>query len=85
MTVAFDTNVYLYVLDNGEAVKRARALRSLREVRAGGECCILLWQVAAELLAQLRSWAHQGRVSPKAPRGFLSHLVKVCPLVTPSA
>jgi predicted nucleic acid-binding protein len=51
---AVDTNVFVYALDADEPVKQAKALDLFQRLTPAGGSTILLWQVAAELLSNLR-------------------------------
>ncbi|HUE71486.1 MAG TPA: PIN domain-containing protein [Pirellulaceae bacterium] len=53
---AVDTNVLVYQMDQSEAVKSPKAVALLRMLAATPVETILLWQVAAEFLQQLRRW-----------------------------
>jgi predicted nucleic acid-binding protein len=51
---AVDTNVFLYALDADEPVKQAKAIALLDRLVAQPTKTLLMWQVAAEFLSQLR-------------------------------
>src|SRR5437899_351889 len=61
---AVDTNVYVYALDADEGAKQARALELFDRLTLQRADTVLLWQVAAEFLGQLRKWQSQGRLTP---------------------
>lgn len=51
---AVDTNILLYAVDDSEPSKQAKAQLLLRQLVASSEPTILLWQVLAETVHQLR-------------------------------
>jgi predicted nucleic acid-binding protein len=66
---AVDTNVYVYSLDRDEPAKQAKAIALFdRLVQQPGDT-VLIWQVAAEFLAQLRKWQSQGPLDAERGRG----------------
>ena len=60
---AVDTNVYVYALDADEAAKQAKALELLDQLALHRADTILIWQVAAEFLNQLRKWESQAKLT----------------------
>lgn len=60
---AVDTNVYVYALDADEADKQAKALALFDRLAPDRGETVLIWQVAGELLNQLRSWESRGRLT----------------------
>src|SRR5437763_16462944 len=84
---AIDTNVLVYRFDQHEPVKRNKARALLRQLHSMSSPTVLLWQVAGELLRQLRAWEAQGRMSwPVMLRYFavvqrLYHLVLPTPAI----
>ena len=60
---AVDTNVLVYSLDTDEPAKQAKAQALLASLAGTRPPTILIWQVASELLNQLRRWEAAGRVS----------------------
>src|SRR5262245_52807509 len=61
---AVDTNVYVYSLDADEAAKQAKAVELFDRLMLHRADTVLIWQVAAEFLNQLRKWESQGRLTP---------------------
>ena len=57
---AVDTNVLIYSVDKKELVKQPKAEQLLLNLVAGTETTVLLWQVLAESVQQLRRWKDQG-------------------------
>jgi predicted nucleic acid-binding protein len=60
---AVDTNVYVYALDADEPIKQAKAVELLDDLIRQPAETVLLWQVAAEFLNQLRRWESAGRLT----------------------
>ncbi len=60
---AVDTNVYVYTFDADEPVKRAKAIELLNRLSTRPAETVTLWQVAGELLNQLRNWELRGRLT----------------------
>ena len=63
---AADTNVYVYALDAGEPAKQAKAVDLFDQLMQQPSDTVLVWQVAAEFLNQLRKWEAQGRLATAA-------------------
>ena len=61
---AVDTNVYVYALDADETAKQSKALKLLDQLSLARANNVLIWQVAAEFLNQLRKWELEGRLTP---------------------
>jgi len=66
---AADTNVYVYALDAGEPAKQAKAVDLFDQLMQLPSDTVLIWQVAAEFLNQLRKWETQGRLATAAIEG----------------
>ena len=60
---AVDTNVFVYALDADETAKQAKALELFDQLTLRRTETVLLWQVAAEFLNQLRRWESNGRLT----------------------
>ena|ERR1043165_3087056 len=60
---AVDTNILLYSIDRHEPAKQAKAQQLLRQLLSGPPPTVLLWQVLAELVQQLRRWKDQRRLT----------------------
>jgi predicted nucleic acid-binding protein len=58
---AVDTNILVYSIDTQEPLKQAKAATLLRQLTAAPGHAILLWQVLAEGVNQLRRWK-DGRI-----------------------
>jgi predicted nucleic acid-binding protein len=61
---AVDTNIYVYALDADEPAKQGKAVDLLDRLMLQRTDTVLVWQVAAEFLGQLRKWQSQGRLTP---------------------
>lgn len=82
---AVDTNVFVYALDRYEPIKRPKARRLLRQLHVGKTPTILLWQVASEFLARLRTWQLQRQLSANLVELYLRHYMHFFPLSLPTA
>ena len=60
---AVDTNVYVYALDADEPAKQAKALELFDRLSHQTTASVMVWQVAAEFLNQLRRWEAQSRLT----------------------
>ncbi len=81
---AVDTNVFVYYLDDDEPVKQAKAAALLAQLSQELTPTVLLWQVLAELVRQLRAWQDQGEITSVALRGYVAHLRSTYPLALPT-
>ncbi|MCE2805935.1 MAG: PIN domain-containing protein [Gemmataceae bacterium] len=81
--IAIDTNVLVYSMDADEPSKRERALGLLDRLVREGERPILLWQVACELLSQLRNWEKRGKLVPGSVEEIFARFTRVFPVVKP--
>ena len=61
-----DTNVFVYALDADEPAKQVKALELFDRLAQQPADTVLLWQVASELLNQLRKWESQGKLTAAA-------------------
>src|SRR5689334_6582724 len=82
--IAVDTNVLIYYLDQNEAAKQGKAIALLNQLMTGSPQTVLLWQVLAELVRQLRSWQDSGRISRQTVLGYLAHFRNCFPVVMPT-
>jgi hypothetical protein len=57
---AADTNVYVCALDADEPVKQVKVLEWFDRVVLQSAETVLIWQVAGEVLSQLRRWESTG-------------------------
>jgi predicted nucleic acid-binding protein len=81
---AVDTNVFIYSIDRRDLAKRAKARDLLRHLRSTPPTTVLLWQVAGEFLNQLRTWQHQGELTPSDVRRYLGFFRRFFPLTLPT-
>lgn len=58
---ALDTNIFLYAVDDNEPTKQAKARMLIQQLVGASEPTVLLWQVLAETVHQLRRWQNQGQ------------------------
>ncbi len=82
---AVDTNVYVYSLDVDEPVKKAKACELLARLQLVAGETVLLWQTAGEFLRYLRTREAKGRLTSAQVEEHFQHVVKLFPLVTPTA
>ncbi len=82
---AVDTNVFVYALDADEPVKQAKAQDLFQRLTATGGSTVLPWQVAAELLSNLRKRESAGRVSAGEVEARFRKFLAMFPLATPNA
>jgi predicted nucleic acid-binding protein len=78
-----DRNIFIYSLDQHEPVKRAKARDLLRQLRSYPSSTLLLWQVAAEFLRQLRTWQDRGEITRTAVHRYLNLFRRHFPLTMP--
>ncbi|HUE71321.1 MAG TPA: PIN domain-containing protein [Pirellulaceae bacterium] len=81
--IAVDTNVLVYAVDQLDPVRHAKAVQLLGQLRTSGQT-LLLWQVAAELLAKLRQWEHTNRITTHVVEGYVKHFLAMFPLTFPT-
>jgi predicted nucleic acid-binding protein len=82
---AADTNVYVYALDADEPVKQARALELFEGLVLEAAGTVLIWQVAGEVLSQLRRWESKGKLTPEEVQSTFRRFSAMFPLRVPSA
>jgi predicted nucleic acid-binding protein len=61
--IAVDTNVFVYALDDDEPVKQAKARQLFQRLATSNDSVLLPWQVASELLSNLRRRESAGRIT----------------------
>src|SRR4051812_31126062 len=81
--IAVDTNVLVYMVDNSQPLKQQIAKDLVKDLHSKGTG-VLLWQVAAELLAGLRRWQQQGKLTDPEVSGPLTRVRGILPLVLPT-
>ncbi len=83
--IAIDTNVYVYALDDDEPVKQAKAQNLFQELLAGtGGYAVLMWQVAGELLSNLRKRESAGRIGAGDVEAHFRNFLTMFPVVVPT-
>ena len=80
-----DTNVFVYSLDTNEPVKQAKAQDLLRRLQAGPVRTVLLWQVAGEILQQLRRWQDRRQITRAELLHHAQTFLNMFPLEVPAA
>lgn len=81
--IAVDTNIALYAFDDRDPTKRKVARSLLRSLSAGSET-VLMWQVVAEFLAQLRRWHSLKWIDEQRLRRNVAWLRRLFPIVVPA-
>ena len=71
-------------MDDTEAVKQAKARMLIQQLVAGSEPTVLLWQVLAETVHQLRRWQVQGELTEAEFDQHVRTLQTLFPLVAPT-
>lgn len=82
---AVGTNVFVYALDADETVKQAKAQELFQQLAEASASTVLPWQVAAELLSNLRKRESDCRISSGDVESHFRKFLAMFPLVTPSA
>jgi predicted nucleic acid-binding protein len=82
---AVDTNVFIYALDADDPIKQAKARDLLQRLTQAADTTVLPWQVASELLGNLRRRESAGRISSTAVEFHFRSFFAMFPLVLPSA
>jgi predicted nucleic acid-binding protein len=83
--IAVDTNVFIYALDADEPAKQAKALQLLDRLSRASGSTVLPWQVAGEILNNLRRSEAAGRLSAADVEPQLRSFLTIFPLVIPNA
>ncbi len=82
---AIDTNVFIYALDGDDPRKQVLAKGLFDRLISSSENTILLWQVAGELLANLRKRESSGRISTEDVEAHFNDFYAMFSLVVPNA
>lgn len=82
---AVDTNVFVYALDTDDPVKQAKALDLFQRLAQAGGSTVLPWQVASELLSNLRKRESDGRISSSDVESRFRKFLAMFPLALPNA
>lgn len=81
---AVDTNIFIYALDVDEPNKQAKAQELFQQLAHDAGSTILLWQVAAELLSNLRKREAAGKITAEDVEILYRSFLTMFPLVTPN-
>ena len=81
---AVDTNVFIYALDSDVPTKQAKAQDTLARLAKAAESTVLPWQVATELLGNLRKRESAGRIPAEQVGAHFRNYFAIFPLVIPS-
>lgn len=81
---AVDTNILVYVIDQDEPVKRAKAVGLLDNLVQEDVETVLLWQVATEFVSCLRRWEREERIGRQETLGNLERLHSIFRCVLPT-
>lgn len=81
---AVDTNVFVYALDFDDPIRQSRAQRLLQSLAAAPDPTVLPWQVAGELLSNLRKRESAGRITASDVEAYFRNFLAMFPLVVPS-
>jgi predicted nucleic acid-binding protein len=81
---AVDTNVLIYVLDDTEPVKQAKAQALIARLIQPPVETILPWQVAGELLSCLRNWESAGRITAADVEEHFRDAHSLFPVIIPT-
>jgi predicted nucleic acid-binding protein len=82
---AIDTNIFVYALDTDEPVKQVKAQALLQRLAPARGDTILLWQVAGELLSNLRKRETAGRITTAEVEAHFRDFLAMFPLAIPTA
>jgi len=82
--IGIDTNIFIYAFEDRDLVKRGRARRLFRDLRAGRAEVVLLWQVIGEFVRYLRSAEQRGQFSRSAWMRHVRLVRRRFPLVLPT-
>lgn len=82
---AVDTNVFVYALDVDEPVKQAKAQNLFQLLVSKSGATVMMWQVASELLSNLRKRESAGRITSAEVDSHFRNFLAMFPLATPRA
>ena len=82
--IAVDTNVFIYALDADDPVKQAKAQALLQRLMQTTGSAVLPWQVACEILGNLRKREAAGRISSTMAEAHFANFFAMFPLAVPS-
>jgi predicted nucleic acid-binding protein len=81
---AVDTNVFVYALDVDEPIKQAKAQELFKRLSQPPTDTILPWQVASELLHNLRKREAAGRIGAADVEAHFRDFLAMFPLIIPN-
>jgi predicted nucleic acid-binding protein len=81
---AVDTNIYVYTLDADEPIKQAKAIELLDRLGQDRADTKMIWQVAGELLCQLRRFESKGKLTSDEVEATFNRLRSMFPLRFPT-
>ncbi len=81
---AIDANVLVYLIDEHDSTKQARATTLLDQLAEEETETTLLWQVAVEFVSCLRRWETEGRIDRTMVWEQVKHLEATFTCVMPS-
>jgi predicted nucleic acid-binding protein len=81
---AVDTNVFVYAMDVDEPIKQAKAQDLFQRLALISGSTVLPWQVAGELLSNLRKRESAGRISAAQVDAYFRKFLAMFPLVIPN-
>src|SRR5688572_3037750 len=81
---AVDTNVFIYALDDDTPIKQGQAHVLLDRLALATEPTVLPWQVANELLSNLRKRESAGRITPALVETHFRRFISMFPLTVPN-
>jgi predicted nucleic acid-binding protein len=81
---AVDSNVFVYALDVDEPIKQAKAQNLFQQLALAGGSTVLPWQVAGELLSNLRKRELAGRITAAEVESHFRNFLALFPLAIPN-
>lgn len=83
--IAVDTNLFVYAIDDGQALKQPLAQTLIERLTLQPARTRMMWQVATEFLQVLRRWQAQGRIDAQRVDQEFDDLLELFDLVIPTA
>jgi len=82
---AVDTNVFVYAMDADEPIKQAKAQALFQRLAQATGSTVVPWQVAGELLSNLRKRELAGRITAGEVEAHFRNFLAMFPLAIPNA
>ncbi len=82
--IGIDTNIFLYMYDDDEPVKQAKAQNLILHLNQN-QAFLILWQVAVEFTGQIYRWRSTKKISQFQFEYNLKSFLKLASLSMPSA